>query len=58
MQLMAREVEPPPGRTYIADLGVRIYGAEVCHMSRQLDPSKPLRPASWRQDMLPRRHGS
>jgi hypothetical protein len=41
----------------------KIYGAEVCHVSRQLDPSMPpglapRRQDLWRRDVLPRRHGS
>jgi hypothetical protein len=41
--------------TYITDLGAKIYGAEVCHVSRQLNPSTPV---LWRRDVLPRRHDS
>jgi hypothetical protein len=48
---------------YITDLGTKIYDAEVCHMSSQLDPSTPPRLESrcqdlWRWDILSRRHGS
>jgi hypothetical protein len=47
---------------YITNLGTKIYGDKVCHVSRQLDPSTPPRPESrcqdlWRWDVLSRRHG-
>jgi hypothetical protein len=42
---------------YPDDLDAKIYGAEVCHVSRQLDPYTPPEVASQRRDVLPRRHG-